>query len=689
MAKEFIQESVTGLSDSLYSLKYDSSMIDEINGEAYFKNIVLKTDSLQLQRLKLNNSLPDLLVEVRIKSITAEGIDIAMALNEKKLFANKIIINQPYIVITHTGKTTLKAEDSLALFRKILGNYKSIHVKHIKVVNAQFTDIDSNETLNSKISNLNISFNNVKVDSTKDYRNVISYFINNMQATAEQLYINQPNKKGGVIMDHISFNALEKNISIHKISTLQEANHEERFTLNAVKLDEINVKDFIDNNTLNVGNISTSNCILTLFINERSNDKKDNTTTKNFDFPDDYFDKIKIGSISIGKSTLLFRSKKFPNKPPFKLSGFTFELSKNIKISERQSLRNILDSAKWNMQADDFNITSQDNKYNISFKGLKVNKALSNASIKSIHVKPIQSEGKENKQLTYQEDIYNIEMKSIQLSGVDINEFVNESNLRIKEIALNIDLKVFHDRVPPERPESKVGKYPHQLLMNLTLPVQIKKAIIKNSFASYREQSKDTKQVGEIFFSNIEAEVNNITNNAMMIQQNPICQLKGSALLLGKAKCETEWRLFLDSENGKFEIDGKIGSINFNKFNPLTKPLALTTAEGQLTSLEFTMFGNDHKVNGDIIMLYRNLNLASYNLADKTNKILATKSKSTINNLFVKNNNPSKGITRNAKFSVQRDTKKSFFNLVWKGVYDGIQNTILNKNVAELKKQLK
>ncbi|MBK7762906.1 MAG: hypothetical protein IPI46_05970 [Bacteroidetes bacterium] len=687
VAKEFIMDSVTDLSDSLYSITYDSSMIDEINGEAYFENIVLKTDSAQLHQLRLSDQLPDVLVEVFIKSISADGIDIPLALNEKKLFANKIIINEPRIVITHTGKKSFKYEDSMALFKKILGNYNSIHAKSIEVVNASFIDKSADEIIHTQLANLSISFNKIIIDSTKDYKNVVSYFINNMKANAKLLYINQPNRNGAIAFDNITYNAIEKNISIDKISSFKESITEERFILNSIKLEDINVKDFIDYNTLNVGNISTGNCVLTLFINQTDESKPDFSKTKKFDFPDDYFDKIKIGGISIGKSTLLFKNKKYPNKEPVRLNGFTFHLSKNIKISERNSLRNILDSAKWNMQADDFTLTSKDNKYNISFKGLKVNKALSSAMIRSIQVKPIQS--KTNNVLAYQEDIFDIEMKTILLTGLDINQFVNESALRIDEISLHLDLKVYHDRVPPDRPESKVGKYPHQLLMNLALPVDIRTAIITKSYASYKERSKETKEEGEVIFSNIEGIVNNITNNTLLIQQNPICQLKANGLLLGKAKCVTDWRLFLDSKNGKFEIAGQIGSTSFNKLNALTKPLALTTIEGQLNSLHFTMAGDDNTANGDIIMLYSSLKLASYKLSDKTNVIEATKTKSSINNFFVKNNNPSKGITRNAKFAVQRDPQKSFFNLIWKGVYDGIQNTILNKNVAEIKKQLK
>ncbi len=689
IVKKLIVNSVSNLTDSLYSLNYDSSMVDELNGEAYFENINLKSDSLKLVSLKLAHNLPSILLEITIKSITAKGLDIPLAINEKKLVAKKIILNEPTITIINTGGYTFKNEDTIALFRRILGNYNSIHAESIEVINAKFTHKNLNGVVNTKLTKLNVSFTNIVVDSTKDYNNVICYFINNMRADLEQVFINQRNKEAAIVMNNIRYDAREQNILIEKISTISEGKDEEKFLLTSVKLEELNVRDFIEEHTISVGNVSTKECMLTLFLNKKQASKTDLIHVNNFDFPDDYFDKIKIGGISIGKSVLIFRSRSEPSKPPIRINGFTFQLSKKMKISERSTIRSILDSAKWNMQADDFAFKSKDNNYTILFNGLKVDKATSTASIRSLKVKPVQSEEVMTSKLVYQQDIFNIEMKEIKLVGVDINKFINESSLQIQEVVMNLALRVYHDRSLEESPVSKVGKYPHQLLLNIDVPLNIQNVVFKNSLASYRERSKETQEIGNVFFTNIAGEVRNITNIPRQIKLNPICVLKGTGSLLGKARCSTEWRLFLDTKNGKFEIDGQIGSISFNEFNSLTKPLGLTTIQGQLNELKFSMAGNDHSATGDLYMLYNHLKLETFDFNLDNHQFKLKKAKSALSNLFVKNSNPSNGDTRLAKFSAVRNIRKSFFNLVWKGVYDGIQNTILNKKVAEIKKQIK
>jgi hypothetical protein len=688
IVKDLIVNSVSTLTDSLYSLRYDSSMVDELNGEAYFENVNLKSDSLQLARLILSHNLPNIILEINIKSITAKGLNIPLAINEKKLVANKIILNEPIITIINTGEYVFKKEDTIALFRKILGNYNSIRAENIDVINANIIHKNLNGTVNTKLTKLNISFTNITVDSTKDYNNVICYFINNMKANLEEVFINQSNKDGTIVMNNLRYDAREQHVLIEKISTISEGKNEEQFLLTSVKLEELNIHDFIEEHTISVGNVSTKECMLTLFINKKVVGKSDLNKVKNFDFPDDYFDKIKIGGITIGKSVLIFRSRSEPSKPPIRINGFTFQLSKNMKISERSTLRSILDSAKWNMQADDFAFKSKDNNYTISFNGLKVDKATSTASIRSLKVKPVQSEEAMTSKLTYQQDIYNIEMNEIKLLGVDINKFINESSLQIQEVVMNLALKVYHDRSLKESPVSKVGKYPHQLLLHIDLPLNIQKAFLKNSMASYKERSKETQEIGHIFFTNIEGEVKNITNIPLFIQPNSICKLIGSGLLLGKAKCTTEWRLFLDSKNGQFELEGQVGSIDFKKFNPMTKPLGLTTLEGQLHSIKFSMTGNDNGATGELSMLYSHLKLETFDFNLANHQFAIKKTKSALSNLFIKKNNPSNGNTRLAKFSVERNIQKSFFNLVWKGVYDGVQNTILNRKIAAIKKQI-
>ncbi|WP_301923541.1 hypothetical protein [Ferruginibacter sp.] len=74
--KNSIQSAIQKKSDSLYFIQYDSSKIDEVNGNTSFYNISLQSDSVQKSMLKTSDSLPNVLYNIRADEITATGIDI-------------------------------------------------------------------------------------------------------------------------------------------------------------------------------------------------------------------------------------------------------------------------------------------------------------------------------------------------------------------------------------------------------------------------------------------------------------------------------------------------------------------------------------------------------------------------------------------------------------------------------------
>src|SRR5205085_7197436 len=75
--KGTINKAISKKTDSLYYIHYDSSRIDEINGNATFYNVVLQSDSAQKALLKRTDSLPNALYNIRINKVAVTGVDIA------------------------------------------------------------------------------------------------------------------------------------------------------------------------------------------------------------------------------------------------------------------------------------------------------------------------------------------------------------------------------------------------------------------------------------------------------------------------------------------------------------------------------------------------------------------------------------------------------------------------------------
>lgn len=97
-----------------------------------------------------------------------------------KIQANRIEIYKPIITVISTGKNEIQkftAADSLALYEKITGKFKSIQAKEIKITDASIAFARGKNSPHTKLLGVNINLQNFKIDSTRNYDNIISYFI--------------------------------------------------------------------------------------------------------------------------------------------------------------------------------------------------------------------------------------------------------------------------------------------------------------------------------------------------------------------------------------------------------------------------------------------------------------------------------------------------------------------------------
>src|SRR6478752_9308376 len=69
--REAIESTIQKKTDSLYYIHYDSSHIDELNGNASFYNVSLQSDSAQKKMLAGTDSLPNTLYFITVNEVRA------------------------------------------------------------------------------------------------------------------------------------------------------------------------------------------------------------------------------------------------------------------------------------------------------------------------------------------------------------------------------------------------------------------------------------------------------------------------------------------------------------------------------------------------------------------------------------------------------------------------------------------
>jgi hypothetical protein len=95
---------------------------------------------------------------------------------------------------------------------------------------------------------------------------------------------------------------------------------------------------------------------------------------------------------------------------------------------------------------------------------------------------------------------------------------------------------------------------------------------------------------------------------------------------------------------------------------------------GNIKSFDFNLKGNNVKAVGDAVLLYNNLKIKL--LKNREEEIKNRSVSSFFANILIKDQNPSNGNTRTGKIAFDRVMTKSFFNIVWKSIFDGAKKSI-------------
>ncbi len=677
--KNALQKSISQSTDSLYKITYDSSYIDEINGDARFYNIVMQSDSLIKNVYSNDTSKAGNIITIRIKQLNILGANLPAFLKNNKVEARQIDIINPVINIISTGKEDNRKftkEDSLALYERITGKYKTIQADVINISNAYITFANGFEAAHTKIDDLNVELKNLQIDSSRNYNNLVSYFVKDNIFTANQ--ISSTSGKDTFFLKDIMYNAPGRFIRIAAVQKINSTDKQPQLELKDIRLSGISTNDFVYNSKIKADSLVSGGGLLKIYQSASARNKGQSE----FNIDNDFFTKAVVKNIELGSTTLQLYQKDKPNAKPLILNNFKMAISNIGEIKDGRNLEQILSGSKWKFSADGLSVLSKDQLNRITVGPFEADQQNQTLKINSLKVENLLSEADFVRRQKVQKDYMNMSAKNIFISGININELISTKKIIAQAVTLQPDLRIFNDRTLPFDETSKVGKYPQQQLLKLDVPIYIKTVNVKNGYVSYRERARLSKQIGDVNFKNIQATISNVTNIKEYIAKNNTLLLKAKTRFLGVAPLETTWRLTLNSPDGGFAVLGSVNKFDATKLNRITEPLGLASiSSGTINKLDFAMTGNDLKTDGEETLLYEDLKIKLLKPGSDAEDDLEKKSVlSLIANLFTKNNNPSNGVTRKAAINYDRDITKSFFNLLWKSIFAGAKKTARGKS---------
>lgn len=384
---------------------------------------------------------------------------------------------------------------------------------------------------------------------------------------------------------------------------------------------------------------------------------------------------IKIDTLSVVNATLITRDWK-TGATRMQFDSVTIDLFRIAvdSLHEKDTTR-VLFAEEVAVKCKRARWSSKNKLYNYEVRELDLNSGQKLLGMNRFTMEPTLPEQKFLQQYKYANDRFDIDFHHIRLAGLNVPLLMKEEVRADSLVSAKSSLHIYRDLSFPHDGESRIGTYPQQALMKLPFEVQIKKAQFYNSFIEYKERNAKSEQSGKVQFYQVSVGVNNLTSYRQLMAEKPM-RVQFNARFLNAAPVKALINFYPDK--GRFTIEGSMGSMPATTVNQLTKPMGLATIEkGTLNGLDFNFNCNDYAADGTLTMLYDDLKITLLKKDTADNTISKKKFASMLANIQVRNANPNKkGDIRRATVHYDRNTSKSFFNLIWKSVFEGVKQSV-------------
>lgn len=318
--------------------------------------------------------------------------------------------------------------------------------------------------------------------------------------------------------------------------------------------------------------------------------------------------------------------------------------------------------------------------YNLSLGLLKLNK--NKVQINNFAMKPLVSRSQFIKMIPVERDLYDLKAGQITAEGdwdlFSDHKFINASHMMVQ----SADANIFRSKIPKDDP--KVKALYSKMLRSIKIPMNINTLDLKNSVLVYEEDTPESMGPGKLTFSNFNMNVKNL-NSAKAKGKPTKVDININCSFMNLSPLSVNWGFDVADQHDTFTISGKTSNLPANGINPFIRPyLHVTATAGTIQEMLFNFKGNPAGLHGTFNLKHKDLKIAVLNKNNHEKKGFLT----AVANVFLKSNsgNYPESVTVE---NVERDPTKSFFNLFWKGIEQGLKKTLIGKNVEKTEQKVK
>lgn len=535
-----------------------------------------------------------------------------------------------------------------------------ISLDNVKIANAKFFIKKPNGEKLLDAQSLNATINAFKIDKTSSQQIIpIQYKDFTIDGSNLHFFTNQDFGIG-------KFSLTEKKGEFTDISAVPLAQNSGKtamklkggkiaFSLNAFEMAGKKIK--LDVQSLFLENINGS--ILAGIAESKSKKRVESLV-----FP------VKIHQVDLKNSSIEYVSK----NQPLRFSNLNAQL-KNAEISENSSKNGIAFSVK------NYSLKAKDFAYKTEFylmKGQAFHFTEKDFALSNFSMKPLVSRNAFIKMIDTEKDLYDITVKQISANGNWDFLSENRSILASKLTIDGADANIFRSKIPDDDPKEK--PLYSKMLRGIKIPMFINLVQLRNSKLEYEEDTPKSDGPGKLTFTNFNMAVTNL-NSAKIKGKPSRVGIKINCIFMKTSPLNVNWDFDVADRSDRFSIGGKLSNIPAVALNSFVVPYMSVTATGTINEMLFNFKGNPQGIGGPFSIKHKDLKVSVLKKETKEKKGIL----SAVANLFIKSDSdkfPEAVVVE----GVERDPTKSFFNLFWKGIEDGLKKTLIGIKLEPTKK---
>lgn len=274
------------------------------------------------------------------------------------------------------------------------------------------------------------------------------------------------------------------------------------------------------------------------------------------------------------------------------------------------------------------------------------------------------------KRIPLENDLFTILADDINVNNMDWGFKNGDFYFTTNSVVIdNLNANIYRGKMPEDDLSKK--KLYNSLLRELKFDLKVDTLKIKKSKLVYEEEKDFESGAGKITFTNFDMTALNIQSGFKKQKLDDI-KIAVNCTFMRESTLKVNWSFNVLDKTDGFKIKGSILNFNTEEMAYFTKPYINVIVKGTLDKVYFNFAGNDLGNTGDFALKYDDLKVEIY---QKNNRRKVNNFLSTIGNLFVKDDSGEE--LKSVTVDVERTQEKSFYNLLWISIADGLKQVLL------------